>query len=68
MRKAPKRRKRNRAIMVLLLPVMAILWLIGWGLYWVGSKKQPAKPAKSNRQEDEDVTFTMLMPEQKHAQ
>jgi hypothetical protein len=53
--------------MVLLLPVVAILWLIGSGFYWVGSKKQLAKSAKSNLHEDEDVTFTMLMPEQKHA-
>jgi len=64
---APTLHKRNRAIIVLLLPMMAILWLVGWSLYRIGSRKQLNESAKSNRHEDEDVTFTLLMPEQKHA-
>jgi hypothetical protein len=61
----PKPHKRNRAARALLLPVAAMLWLIGWSLYWIGSRKQLDKSAKSNRHED--VIFTVLMPEQKHA-
>jgi hypothetical protein len=53
--------------MVLLLPVMAILWLMGWSLYWTGSMKQRVKSGESNRHEDKEVKFTVLMPEQKHA-
>jgi hypothetical protein len=59
-------RKRNRVVMVLLLPVVAILWLMGWSLCWVGFRKQLVKSAKSKRHEGEDLTFTVLMPEQKH--
>jgi len=53
--------------MVLLLPVMAILWLVEWSLYWTASRKPLVKSGESNRHEDEEVTFTVLMPEQKHA-
>jgi hypothetical protein len=61
----PKPHKLKRVVRVLLLPVVAVLWLIGWSLYWIGSRKQLGRSAKSNRHED--VTFTVLMPEQKHA-
>jgi hypothetical protein len=61
----PTRHKRDKAIMVLLSPVVAMLWLIGWSLYWMGSRKQLDRSAESNR--PEDVTFTVLMSEQKYA-
>jgi hypothetical protein len=45
------RRRRNRLVTVLLLPVFAVMWLVGWTLTWVGSRKdegQP-KPARERR-------------------
>lgn len=61
-----KAHKLNRVVMVLLSPVMSILWLIGWSLYWTSSRKQLTKSAKSGQNEDEDLTFTVLMTKQQH--
>ncbi len=61
-----KPHKLNRTVRVLLLPVMAILWLIGWSLYWLGRRKPMAKSA--NNKGNGDVIFTVLMPEQKYAE
>jgi len=63
---ALKPHRRNRVVMVLLLPVVAILWFLGWSFYWMDYMNQLGKSAKSNCHED--VTFTVLMPEQKHAE
>jgi Tfp pilus assembly protein PilO len=32
-------KKRNRAIIVLLLPVVVILWIFGWSLYWIDRQR-----------------------------
>ncbi len=31
--------RRNRAIMALLLPAVIFLWIVGWGLYWIGRQR-----------------------------
>jgi len=31
-------RVRNRALIVLLLPIALIFWMVGWVLYWKGSQ------------------------------
>ena len=44
LRDTKPRRRRNRLITLLLLPVFAIMWLVGWALYWVGGRKDEAQP------------------------
>ena len=39
-----KPRRRNRLVTLLLLPVFAVMWLVGWTLYWVGGRKDEAQP------------------------
>jgi hypothetical protein len=56
---------KRTVLRVLLLPVMAILWIIGWSLYWIGSRKQPAKTRKEDS--SEQLAFMVQMPEQKQA-
>jgi hypothetical protein len=48
------RSKRNKAIIVLLLPAIIFLWIIGWSLYWIGHQKEPlkAQPFSSPTEED----------------
>jgi uncharacterized membrane protein len=36
-------RLRNRAIIVLLLPVAIILWMVGWIVFWAASKAAPQR-------------------------
>jgi len=35
---------RNRVASFLAMPVAVFLWFIGWGLYFVESKRESAKP------------------------
>ncbi len=57
-------RKRNRVVLFLLMPIMVFMWLIGWSLYCIGSRED-AKPRKASNQNE--LTFTMQMPEKKYA-
>ena len=36
LRRSP--RKRNPGIAVIVLPIAIFMWIIGWCLYWVGSR------------------------------
>ena len=58
-------RKRNRIALFLILPIVVFIWFIGWSLYWTGSRKESAKPKEISDQKE--LTFTVLMPEQKYA-
>ena len=37
-------KRRNRIVVLLLAPILAVLWIIGWSLYWIGTQKQPKRP------------------------
>ncbi len=56
--------KRNRAALLLVLPIAVFIWFIGWSLNWIGSKEHAAPPSAKPH---DGVTFTVLMPEQKYA-
>jgi flagellar basal body-associated protein FliL len=49
-------RKRNRLVILLLLPVLAVVWLIGWSLTWAGSRKD-AKPKNPEMRREDHVTL-----------
>ena len=51
------RRRRNRLLTVLLLPVFVVAWFVGWSLYWAGSRKDSEKPRKRVNRENEHVTL-----------
>ena len=59
LRHANPRRRRNRLVTVLLLPVLVVTWFIGWSLYWVGSRKDREQPKIRVKHQEEHVT---LMP------
>jgi hypothetical protein len=54
------RSKRNKAIIVLLFPAIIFLWIVGWGLYWIGHQKEPQKAQPSSSPEEED--YVSLIP------
>ncbi|MCJ7559376.1 hypothetical protein MUO79_01995 [Candidatus Bathyarchaeota archaeon] len=58
-------RKRNRGILFLMLPLVVFFWFFGWSLYWIGSKKEVVKPRQKS--DYKELTFTVLVPEQKYA-
>jgi flagellar basal body-associated protein FliL len=47
-----KLKKRNKALVALLLPVILCVFILGWVMYWVGdnskNKTQPTKASKNN--------------------
>ena len=59
------RRKRNKAIIVLLLPVIIFLWIVGWSLYCIGHQKEPqkAKPPSSTKEEDHVHLIPIVLEE-----
>jgi hypothetical protein len=59
-------RRRNRAVSFLLMPIAVFLWCIGWGLYWVGSKRESARPKPKLSVQKELVVFVPT-PEEKYA-
>jgi hypothetical protein len=46
--------KRNRAVIALLLPVIIFLWIVGWGLFWIGYQKESRKNQSSPSPKEED--------------
>jgi len=57
LRHANPRRRRNRLVTVLLLPVLVVAWFIGWSLYWVGSRKDREQPKIRVKGQEEHVTL-----------
>jgi len=41
--------KQNRLIMILLMPLMVVIWTIGWGLYCAGLGRFLANSTQSPR-------------------
>jgi flagellar basal body-associated protein FliL len=53
-------RVRNRAVILILMPITIFLWLIGWALFWTGSKNQPPTP-KPTTETHATITTTILL-------
>jgi len=49
----------------LVTPLAVFFWFFGWSLYWIGSNKKLANPRKKDN--GRELTFTVLMPQQKYA-
>jgi hypothetical protein len=50
MTKPLHRKKRNKAIRILFAPIIALVFLVGWGFYWIGqsgNKRQKIGKATS---------------------
>ncbi len=60
MKKLRDRRKRNKAIIVLLLPAIIFVWIVGWSLYWIGHQKESRKAQPSSPSKEED--YVSLIP------
>jgi hypothetical protein len=52
------RRKRDKALIAVLLPATIFLWIVGWGLYWISRQKESPKP-QSPSPKDEDHVHLM---------
>ena len=63
------RRKRNSIMTLFLLPVLIFIFLMGWGMYWVGDQKRPEKGTEKTKRKTppkkDNVTFMPIILEEK---
>jgi hypothetical protein len=58
--------RRNRALSVIILPAAVVVWFIGWGLFWIGSKKELFK-RKAESLVQKEFAFIVPMAEKQQA-
>ena len=56
-------RRRNKLTIILTFPSVALLWLIGWSLYWTGSTRKTLKRIRKVTATTEP-TFTVAILEE----
>jgi hypothetical protein len=63
--KPTQRKKRSKIVRILLLPILAPIFLIGWSLYHIGESthKQKPKPKNKTSATPENIEL-MAIPEQ----
>jgi len=59
-------RIRNKAVILLFLPVTILLWLIGWTLYRTGSQAKPQTP-ETKTEKHTPIATTILLEEYEEA-
>jgi hypothetical protein len=62
MTKRPTRKKRSKLTILLLAPVMALTFIVGWSLYWIGNTKhkQPQAPTPKKQTEQDPVQLSVI--------
>lgn len=50
MAKLIKRKKRNKFIVALMSPILAIVFIVGWSLYYIGRLRQPKVKQQQQKQ------------------
>jgi hypothetical protein len=68
MTKPVTRKKRSKITKVLLFPLLAIFFLVGWSFYWIGQKetKQPKKPlGKTTSRQKEELEVIVIPQEER---
>jgi hypothetical protein len=65
MTKRPNRKKRSKLTIILLAPIMALTFIVGWSLYWIGNTKQKQPQAPTPKiQAEQDLLQLMVIPKQ----
>jgi len=52
----------NRVVVIILLPVIILLWIIGWSLFWIGSQNKPQKTQTTT--ERDRISMAIVMYEE----
>jgi flagellar basal body-associated protein FliL len=63
MTKRPNRKKRSKLTTLLLAPVIALTFIVGWSLYWIGNKQQKQTKATNPKiHAEQDPVELMVIP------
>jgi len=62
MTKRPNRKKRSKLTIILLAPVLALTFMVGWGLYCIGNRqhKQPQLAAQKIHAQQDTVQLIVI--------
>ncbi len=52
--------KRNRLLVILALPALALIWLVGWSLYWVGRNSDNKRYVQSKHKNKSKEHITLI--------
>jgi flagellar basal body-associated protein FliL len=63
------KRERSKAMTIILLPMLIVIFFIGWVMYWVGNEKRGDKmqrksPTQRKQPEQDNVTFMPIIFEE----
>ena len=65
MTKPTTRKKRNKLTVALLAPILIIVFIVGWSLYWIGQSgqlkvKQPQKLINKTPPKQDNIKLIMI--------
>ena len=66
MTKPTNRKKRNRATRILLSPIIVIIFIVGWSLYYIGQSnhKQKQKPTIITPTKQKELELILIPKEE----
>jgi hypothetical protein len=64
MTKPASRKERSKITKVLLFPILAIFFLVGWSLYWIGQKELIKPINKTIAKQKEELELTVISQEE----
>ena len=67
MPKIPVRKKRSKLAVILLAPIFALVFIVGWSLYWIGQSRQkqsqPLKPSNKIPAKQDEIELIVIPQE-----
>ena len=51
---------RKRAFIILLLPLIIMLWIVGWSLFWTGSQNNTKQDKTTAKTDGIEITIAPL--------
>jgi flagellar basal body-associated protein FliL len=57
------KRKRSKAMIIMLLPLLILMFIIGWCMYWTGKQKGTDKTERKPPKEDNVTVMPIILEE-----
>ncbi len=54
------KRKRNRLLIILALPALALIWLVGWSLYWIGRSRDNQRHVQTKHKDKSKENIMLI--------
>ena len=57
------KRKRSKAMTIMLLPLLIFMFIIGWCMYWIGNQKRMRKKQRKQSEKDNVTIMSIIFEE-----